>query len=116
MATTKKGRKRSTKPKPLPTIWTVSDDLWARIKPILDGFWPRRPTGRPHADWRTIFNGIIYRMRSGCQWEQLPRKFGPKSTVHEWFQRWCTGGVMKEIWEEREKACDEIGGVQWDWL
>ena len=44
-------------------------------------------TGRRHANWRLILNGIIFRMRSGCQWDQLPRKFGPKSTVHDWFQR-----------------------------
>jgi putative transposase len=54
-------------------------------------------------------------MRSGCQWEQLPRKFGPKSTVHDWFQRWCAGGVMQRIWEELAKECDELGEVDWQW-
>ncbi len=54
-------------------------------------------------------------MRSGCQWDQLPRKFGPKSTVHDWFQRWCAGGVMKQIWAVLVSECDELGGVQWEW-
>jgi len=97
MATTlrkhKTRRKKPKKVKPLPTIWEVSDDLWQRLLPILAEFWPTQPTGRHHANWRKAINGIIFRMRSGCQWDQLPRKFGPKSTVHDWFQRWCQGGV-----------------------
>ena len=86
MATPSKRRKRTPKFKPLPTIWEIPDDLWLRIQPILEKFWPRKRTGRHHANWRVILNGIIFRMRSGCQWDQLPRKFGPKSTVHDWFQ------------------------------
>ena len=115
MCTTKRKRKRTARSKSLPTIWEVPDDLWERIKPILDEFWPRKPTGRRHANWRLILNGIIFRMRSGCQWDRLPRKFGPKSTVHDWFQRWCAGGVMKRIWEALVGECQDLGGVQWEW-
>ena len=64
---------------------------------------------------RQALNGILFRMRSGCQWEQLPRKFGPKSTVHDWFQRWCAGGVMERIWAALIEGCDELGGVDWKW-
>jgi putative transposase len=103
------------KTKPLPTIWEVPDPLWDRILPLLIEFWPRKATGRHHANWRLALNGILFRMRSGCQWEKLPRRFGPKSTVHDWFQRWCQGGVMKRIWEMLVAECDELGGVQWDW-
>src|SRR5262245_63831801 len=108
-------RKRAKKVKPLPTIWEVSDDLWQRIRPVLEEFWPTKATGRHHASWRKALNGIIFRMRSGCQWEQLPRKFGPKSTVHDWFQRWCQGGVMERIWAVLVADCDELGGVDWQW-
>ena len=68
-----------------------------------------------HANWRQALNGIIFRMRSGCQWEKLPRRFGPKSTVHDWFQRWCAGGVMQRIWAELAAQCDELGAVDWQW-
>jgi putative transposase len=108
-------RKTKRKPKPLGTIWELPDPLWERIKPILLEFWPKKPTGRRVANWRLALNGIIFRMRTGCQWEQLPRKFGPKSTVHGWFQRWCSGGVMKRIWEELVRECDELGAVDWEW-
>ena len=52
-------------------------------------------------------------MRSGCQWDQLPRKFGPKSTVHDWLQRRVPAGVMKQISAVLVSECDELGGVQW---
>jgi putative transposase len=108
-------RKKARKRKPLATIWEVPDPLWERALPILQEFWPSKRTGRHHADWRHALNGIIFRMRSGCQWDQLPRKFGPKSTVHDWFQRWCAGGIMQRIWEELAQECNELGAVDWNW-
>jgi putative transposase len=108
-------RKKTKQRKPLPTIWEVSDDLWQRILPILEEFWPTKATGRHHADWRKAINAIIFRMRSGCQWDQLPHRFGPKSTVHDWFQRWCQGGIMQRIWAELAAACEELGAVDWQW-
>jgi hypothetical protein len=54
-------------------------------------------------------------MRSGCQWEQLPAKFGPKSTVHDWFQRWVAGGIFEKIRAILVAERDELGGVQWQW-
>ena len=111
----KSKRKRARQRKPLGTLWEVPDALWERVLPILQEFWPTKNTGRHHANWRRALNGIIFRMRSGCQWEKLPRKFGPKSTVHDWFQRWCSGGIMQRIWEELAHECDELGAVDWQW-
>src|SRR5437762_11003455 len=113
VTTLRKPKSKRTKAKtvkPLPTIWEVSDDLWQRILPILEDFWPTQPTGRHHANWRKAINGILFRMRSGCQWDHLPRRFGPKSTVHDWFQRWCQGGILQRIWAELAAECDELGG------
>jgi transposase len=101
--------------KPLGTIWEIPDELWRRIEPILKEFWPKKTTGRRVANWRKMLNGIIFRMRSGCQWDQLPERFGPKSTVFDWFQRWVQGGIFEKIWAVLVEECDELGGVQWQW-
>lgn len=108
-----RGTKR--KAKSLGTIWEIPAPLWERILPVLVDFWPAKATGRKHADWRRALNGITFRMRTGCQWGQLPRQFGPKSTVHGWFQRWCGGGVLQRIWAALAAECDELREVQWDW-
>ena len=107
--------RRKPRRKPLGTIWEIPDELWRRIEPILKEFWPKKPTGRRVANWRKMLNAIIFRMRSGCQWDQLPERFGPKSTVHDWFQRWVEGGIFEKIWAVLVAECDELGGVQWQW-
>ena len=100
---------------PLGTLWEVPDPPWERLRPILERFWPKKRTGRRPANWRQVLNGIIFRMRTGCQWDQLPRRFGPKSTVHDWFQRWVAAGIFEKIWAVLVAECDELGGVQWQW-
>ena len=107
--------RRTVRREPLGTIWEIPDELWRRIEPILQEFWPKKPTGRRVAQWRKMLNAILFRMRSGCQWERLPERYGPKSTVHDWFQRWVAGGIFEKIWAVLVEECDEIGGVQWQW-
>lgn len=104
------------KRKPLDTLWEVPDELWARIEPILwENAPPPKNPGRPRADWRRLFNGIIFRLRTGCHWNKLPKEFGDDSTVHRWFQRWCRHGVMEKIWAVLMTECDELGAVYWRW-
>lgn len=105
----------AAKSKTRETIWEVSDELWVIIEPILWAYWPQKRTGRRVADWRRCLNGIIYRLRTGCQWNQLPKHFGDDSTVHRWFQRWCRDGVLEKIWAVLVEHCEELGAVEWDW-
>ena len=99
----------------MPTIWEVDDELWHLIKPIIDADMPRKRTGRPPADRRTVLNCIIHRMRSGCQWNQLPNSLGSDRTAYRYFQRWVNNGVLQKIWKKLTHACNELGGVDWRW-
>ena len=72
MATTSKRRKRTPMSKPLPTIWEIPDDLWLRIKPILEKFWPRKLTGRRHA---TPITDSIDSSSISCSHNNLGRDF-----------------------------------------
>ena len=99
----------------MPTIWEVDDELWRLIKPIIDADMPRKRTGRPPADRRTVLNCVIHRMRSGCQWNQLPNSLGSDRTAHRYFQRWVNHGVLQRIWKKLTQACNELGGVDWRW-
>ena len=105
----------TTPERPLPTIWELPDELWERIEPILVRHYPLAPTGRPRADLRLVLDAIIYRMRSGVQWNRLPRSFGADSTVHGWFQRFVADGVLEEIWAAVAAECDRLGAVFWEW-
>ena len=99
----------------LPVIWTITDEMWQIIEPVLLEDAPPRATGRPRGDWRKILNGIIFRLRSGCQWNKLPSEFGDDSTVHRWFQRWSKNGVMERLWAVMATRCEELGAVFWKW-
>jgi putative transposase len=101
--------------KPLATIWEVSDDLWKTIESVVAELDPRAETGRPRVDERAALNGIIYQMRSGCQWNHLPGDFGDDSSVHRQLQRWVSKGIFERIWATLVECCDELGGVSWDW-
>ena len=103
------------KVKPLPTIWRVPDELWKIIKPVLDDLDPPAPTGLKRTDQRSALDGIIYQMRTGCQWNVLPKEFGDDSSVHRTFQRWIHKGVLDRIWAVLVEQCDELGGVDWQW-
>jgi transposase len=61
-------------------------------------------------------DAIIFRMRSGCQWNRLPRgEFPDDSSVHRTFQRWIELGVLDLIWESLIEHCEELGGVDFEW-
>ena len=107
--------KRKKKYEPLATIWEVNDELWIIIQSILDELDPPARTGRPRVGQREALNGIIYQMRSGVQWNQLPEQFGDDSGVHRTMQRWIKKGVFARIWAVLVENCAELGGVNWEW-
>ena len=99
----------------LATIWEVPDDLWEQIHPVILGMDPPKATGRKRVHPRRILNGIIFRMRTGCHWNRLPRELGDDRTIHRTFQRWVELGVLERIWVELVAECEELGGVGWEW-
>ncbi len=103
-------RKRS-----MPTLWEVSDELWGRIEPLLKRLDQPASTGRHPADRRRVLDGIIFRLRTGCQWNHIPSVYGDDSTIHRCFQHWCEVGFFKKLWARLLRECDELKGVQWKW-
>ena len=99
-----------------PTIWRADDALWARLEPILRVDKPRKKPGRPRRDDRAIFDGLVWLARTGSQWSQLPREFGPKSTVHERFSEWVETGALARAWAVLLREYDGEIGIDWTWL
>ena len=99
----------------LATIWEVPDGLWDQIRRVLEEVDPPKRTGRPRMDARRAMDGIIYRLRSSCQWNRLPEKFGSDTAVHRTFQRWVEKGVFEKVWALLVKHCDDLGAVAWKW-
>ena len=67
---------------------------WLRIEPLLPR--PNR-LGRPRADDRTTINGILYVLKTGCRWKDLPREYGSPSTCRERLVAWQRTGAWAKV-------------------
>lgn len=73
----------------------LTDEEWARIEPLLPRLRGRR--GRPWNDHRRIIDGILWTLMTGAPWRDLPRQFGPYTTVHGRFSRWARDGTWARL-------------------
>lgn len=103
------------KKKSLPTIWEVPDELWKRMAPLILEMDPLKETGRPRANPRNVMDAIIFRIRTGCQWNHIPRVYGDDSTIHRTFQHWVEIGLFPQLWALLVEECEEFGLVDWEW-
>jgi putative transposase len=103
------------KKKVLPTIWEVPDELWLRMEPLILELDPPKETGRPRVNPRNVVDALIFRIRTGCQWNHIPRVYGDDATLHRTFQHWVEIGLFSKIWVLLVEECDELGLVDWEW-
>ena len=101
--------------KPLPPVWEASDDLWEIVEPILVEHDPPATTGRKRIDQRRAFDVIIFRLRTGCQWNHLPSEYPDDASVHRTFQRWVERGIFPHIWAAVQERCEDLDGCNWEW-
>ncbi len=89
----------------------LTDDQWERLGPLLP---PQRPaTGRLATDHRTIINGILWVLKTGAPWRDLPERFGPWQTVYSRFRRWQHAGIWDRILADLQRAQDAAGQLDW---
>jgi putative transposase len=98
------------------TLWEVPDGLWELIAPLLPAEKPTGSPGRPALSNRKVFNGILFVLRSGCQWKGLKKEwFGASSSVHARFQAWSQAGLLEKIFQVMVKYYDAQRRIQWGW-
>lgn len=76
----------------------LTDDQWAMLESIVPE--PRRRDdgrGRPWRDRREVLNGILYVLRTGSRWADLPAQYPPYQTCHRRFLQWVRSGVMGTV-------------------
>ncbi|WP_374228279.1 IS5 family transposase [Streptacidiphilus sp. ASG 303] len=88
----------------------LTDAAWERIAPLLPGADGR---GRPWRDHRQVVNGVLWRLRTGAPWRDLPERYGPWQTVYERFARWEADGTWARLLEHVQVRDDAVGRVEW---
>ena len=89
----------------------VSDALWERVRPHLPPHPPRPKGGRPPIDDRRCLTGILFVLKTGIPWEELPAELGCGSGMTCWrrLRDWQKAGVWQSLWSA---MLDELGKAQ----
>jgi transposase len=90
----------------------LTEEQWDIIQPLIPDP-PKRldGRGRPRRDNREILNGILWIMRTGAQWKDMPERYPPYQTCHRRFQEWVRSGVFEDILRALVKDVKERGGL-----
>ena len=100
----------------LPTIKRIPDKLWDEFKKVLPKEKPQKTVGRPVVPYRRVLDGILYVLRTGCQWRKmLPKEYGSGSTCHRRFQEWNKLDIFRMTWAKLLKIYDEKVDINWTW-
>lgn len=98
--------------------YRISDELWEKIEPLI----PKHPNthrfggGRPRVPDRKAMDGILFVLRTGCQWNALNETgICSSSTAHLRFQEWVKAGVFLKLWKMALGDYDELKGIDWAW-
>ncbi len=77
--------------------YELEDQQWDRIAPVLPG--KAGDPGRTAVDNRLFVNGVLWVLRSGAHWHDLPPRYGKYKSVHKRFTRWAKAGVWERVFE-----------------
>ena len=81
-----------------PSRYELSDLQWKKIMDFLPG--RKEHVGRTAVDNRLFVNGVLWVLRSGARWYDLPERYGKYKSVHKRFVRWANSGVWERVFHE----------------
>jgi len=88
----------------------LNDQQWQAIEPLLP---LPKAMGRPRADDRQTLNAILYVLRTGCRWEDLPRELGSPTTAWRRLKVWEEAGVWENIWRAVLASLEARDKLEW---
>ena len=90
----------------------ITDKQWIKIEPvILQALCKKDSRGRKPRDPREVLNGILWVLRTGAPWKDLPDRYPSYQTCHRRFQQWVKAGVFRRIIEELTAGLHKRGGI-----
>lgn len=90
----------------------LTNEQWQRIQPLLPAQKPR--VGRPSLDHRTVINGILWILRTGAPWRDLPECYGKWETVSGRFYHWQKTGLWRQILTSLQRQAHLEDQLNWE--
>nr|WP_107050671.1 IS5 family transposase [Streptomyces sp. NRRL F-2580] len=87
----------------------LTDAEWELLAPLI----PRAGRGRPRAEDRRVINGMVYKIRTGVSWRDLPERYGPWKSVYTRFRRYAIDGVFTRALQQIQAQADAAGDIDW---
>ncbi|MGA5567849.1 IS5 family transposase [Streptomyces pseudogriseolus] len=87
----------------------LTDQEWELLAPLI----PQAATGRPRVSDRQVINGMVYKIRTGISWRDLPERYGPWQTVCTRFRRYAIDGVFTRALQQIQARADAAGDIDW---
>jgi transposase len=92
----------------------LTDEQWKKIEPLIPKAGPRPKGGRPRADDRMVFEGILWILKTGARWKDLPDRYPHPSTCWRRLKQWYEEDVLKDMWRAFLSELDHEGILEWD--
>lgn len=89
----------------------LSERQWRQLEPHLPGN-PHR--GHTYVDHRRVLNGILWRLKTGAPWRDVPARYGPWQTCYDRFVRWSRNGTWQRILTLLQAKADASGQIDWE--
>ena len=87
----------------------LTNKVRARIEPLLHV----SSRGGQWRDHRQVLNGILWKLRTGAPWRDLPESYGPWKTAHERLRKWTMDGTWERLLAHVIAQVDASGDVEW---
>jgi len=90
--------------------YELTDEQWALIESLM-------PKARPGGQWndhRTTLNGMMWVLKSGSPWRDMPERYGSWKSVYDRFRRWTDDGTIEKILDRLRLKLDKDGYIDWD--
>lgn len=89
--------------------YELTDEEWEKLQPFL----PSGLMGRPRDDDRRVLNGIVWKIRSGAAWRDVPARYGSWQSIYTRFRRWALDGTFTHMLQALQADADARADIDW---
>ena len=89
----------------------LTEKQWQLIAPLFENDNRNGMVGRPATPARDVLNGVLWILKTGARWKDLPREYPSYQTCHRRFQRWVRDGTVERALQVLAEDLRERGGI-----